>query len=184
MEEGQIFDSSADSEIIQRQLTLVRMGMTTFPAQDEPTLTEEDFAAILRGEYSTFSFKKQYWIRRFYDAGLKLKIKQEDQVKKMMNQPATFAQMGAYIRDIVYGENGLKEGLDNWSAGINHYVVLMGEALRLKGLLTPEDIDAAEKSLQEKAKAEAAKVEAEGKEFLDTAKEEQTNAETTATDNG
>jgi hypothetical protein len=155
-----------DKSILEAQVNLIRAGMAEIEGivSDEGSLTEEDFQALLNGRYKEMSLKKQYWIGRYYKAGFKAKAKKENDIKKVMSRPATLADVSSFVTDLIYGKDGLREGLESWRASVTSYVALMGEALRLKGILTPEDIDAAKASLDAQAarlregiKTEAAK---------------------------
>lgn len=139
------------------QIALIEKGMHSLHPED-PSLTDADMAYLKSGIYDALSIKAQYWVGKYFREGERLKLAESNNLKKIYQKPATIGEVTMIVHDLVNGENGIKQGLDTWSAGVNRQIALIGEALRLKGLLTPEDIEKAAESLLEKQDAEIAKI--------------------------
>ena len=151
------FKIAEESPVRSAQIELIRKGMASLHPE-ESSISDMDFAILEAGNYDALSIKAQYWVGKYYREGERLKEAEATNIQKIYQKPATIGEVTMIVHDLVHGENGIKQGLDTWSAGVNRQIALMGEALRLKGLLTPEDLELAAKSLVDKQDAEIAEI--------------------------
>lgn len=151
------FRLAEESTVREAQIELIKKGMASLHPE-EPSLHDSDFMALAAGMYDALTIKAQYWVGKYFREGQRLKEVEASNLKKIYQKPATIGEVTMIVHDLVNGEHGIKQGLDAWTAGINKQVALIGEALRMKGLLTAEDIQAAADSLVSKSDAEVAEI--------------------------